>query len=175
MNKAPNAGRESVVMIVAVHRARHDSDFLDLYRLFVDYEAALPHDLRHGAVPDATSLKDAYGDENAAFLAAIESEAIGCVGVTMLDTQTARMRHLFVQPAHRGLGAARSLVAASIDFVREQGCRRYVLDTHKGILRPAYELYRSFGFEECAPNVSVSYACPTFMELFLSRRSDLNR
>lgn len=168
VNKARRAGRESLIMAVEVRHAQRDSDFRDLHHLFVDYEADLAPELRHGEVPDAASLKAAFSGEDAAFLAAIENEAIGCVAVTLVDAETARMRHLFVRPARRGLGAARSLVTTSIQFVRRRGYRRFVLDTHKGILRPAYELYRSLGFEECAPNLSVSYPSPTFMELSLA-------
>lgn len=154
-------------MPIEIRRAGLAPDFAQLHDLFVAYEAYLPLDLRHGAVPSVASLRETFARTNAAFLARNETAAIGCVAVTALDRNTARMRHLFVMPEHRGLGAARSLVAASIAFVRGDGYRRYVLDTHKERLNAAYALYRSFGFTESEPYGAVDYESATFMELLL--------
>ncbi|MBV8196853.1 MAG: GNAT family N-acetyltransferase, partial [Candidatus Eremiobacteraeota bacterium] len=71
------------------------------------------------------------------------------------------------KPESRGVGAARLLTTAAIEFARQRGRRRVVLDTHKEQLPAAYALYRSLGFADCSPYESVSYACPTFMELIL--------
>lgn len=154
-------------MPIEVRRAESERDFQQLHDLFVAYEAYLPRDLRHGAVPSVASLQDAFARKNAAFLAIHETAAIGCVAVTALDCDTARMRHLFVMPEQRGLGAARSLVAASIAFVRGDGYRRFVLDTHKERLIAAYALYQSLGFTESEPYGAVDYESPTFMTLLL--------
>ena len=54
---------------------------------------------------------------------------------------------------------------SAIAFARDSGFHRLVLDTEKSELVAAYRLYRSLGFEECAPFASVSYDTPTFMEL----------
>ena len=81
------------------------------------------------------------------------------------DSELALLLRLFVTPKSRGHGAARSLVSAAVEFLREGGYRRVVLDTHKEQLEPAYRLYRSLGFEECEPYRAVTYDCPTFMEL----------
>lgn len=154
-------------MAIEVRRVERERDFQRLHDLFIAYETYLPHDLRHGTVPSVASLKDTFARTNAAFLAMNETDAVGCVAVTALDRDTARMRHLFVKPEHRGLGAARSLVVASIAFVRDDGYRRFVLDTHKGRLEAAYALYRSLGFTESEPYGAVDYETPTFMELLL--------
>lgn len=154
-------------MAIEVRRVESERDFQRLHDLFAAYETCLPSDLRHGAVPSVASLTDTFARTNAAFLAMNQTDAVGCVAVTALDRDTARMRHLFVTPAHRGLGAARSLVIASIAFVRGDGYRRFVLDTHKGRLKAAYALYRSLGFIEGEPFGAVDYETPTFMELLL--------
>jgi GNAT superfamily N-acetyltransferase len=154
-------------MAIEVRRVERECDFQRLHDLFVAYEADLPSDLRHGAVPSVASLQDTYRRKNAAFLAMNETDVIGCVVVSALDSDTARMRHLFVLPAKRGFGAARALVTASIAFVRGDGYRRFVLDTHKERLRAAYALYQSLGFAESTPYGAVDYESPTFMELVL--------
>lgn len=156
--------------MIEIIRAKSESDARRLYDLFVEYEADLPAALRHGTVPSVSELTQAYAARSAAYLATLEGAAIGCVGVREFDTDTAVMVRLFVQPAHRGLGAARSLVTATISFARENAYSRLVLDTNKEQLMPAYLLYRSMGFEECEPFATVTYQCPTFMELLLTVR-----
>ena len=152
---------------VAIARVSGDADFRRLYDLFVEYEADLPPGLRHGAVPEILELRATYARQNAAFLATLEGEVVGCVAVREIDTETAVMLRLFVNPASRGHGAARLLVNATIEHARSGGYRRIVLDTNKEQLMPAYRLYRSLGFQECEPFATVTYECPTFMELLL--------
>ena len=118
-----------------------ESDLRVLHDLFVEYEADLPKNLRHGAVPDFATLQEIY-KRDAAFLAINNGKAIGCVAVKKFDPERALMLRLFVQPEGRGLGAARSLVMATIEYAREQRLARIVLDTNKEQLEPAYRLYR---------------------------------
>jgi GNAT superfamily N-acetyltransferase len=145
---------------------RGESDLRVLHDLFIEYEADLPKNLRHGAVPDLATLQEIY-ERDAAFLAIDDGKPIGCVAVKKFDPESALMLRLFVQPEGRGLGAARSLVMATIEYARERRLARIVLDTNKEQLEPAYRLYRSLGFEECEPFTTVSYECPIFMELRL--------
>ena len=156
-------------MAAQVHRVESEADFQRLRELLIEYEADLAPELRHGCIPQSADLTQTYTGPNAAFLALFEEDAIGCVAVQRRDLETAVLLRLFVKPPKRGFGAARALVAAAIAHARQEGHRRIVLDTHKEQLVPAYRLYRSFGFEECAPFAEVTYACPTFMELRLQR------
>jgi len=150
-----------------VHRVESEADFQRLHELLIEYEADLAPELRHGCVPQSGDLRQTYAPPNAAFLALLEEDAIGCVAVQKRDSETAVLLRLFVKPPKRGFGAARALVTAVIAYARQQGYRRMVLDTHKNQLVPAYRLYRSLGFAECAPFAEVTYECPTFMELRL--------
>jgi GNAT superfamily N-acetyltransferase len=151
----------------SVRRVASAQDFRRLRTLFEQYEADLPPDLRHGAVPGNENLSATFAGRNAAFLASVADDDVGCVAVRELDLQTTQLRHLFVAPERRGLGAARCLTAAAIEFARQERYLRIVLDTDKVQLEPAYLLYRSLGFEECAPFATVTYASPTFMALGL--------
>lgn len=152
---------------VRILKAERLRDFERFHQLFVEYEAYLPANLRHGEVPDAQTLARTYAEPNIAFLAMRGDDAIGCAAVRRNDATTGSLHHLFVQPQHRGLGAARGLVNAAIDFLRERGYARMVLDTNKEELPAAYNLYRSLGFTECEPFDTVGYAHPTFMDLDL--------
>jgi GNAT superfamily N-acetyltransferase len=153
---------------VTILKAQKLRDFQRFHELFVEYEAYLPANLRHGQVPEAQALARTYAEPNVAFLAMKGGDAIGCVAVRRTDATTGTLHHLFVQPQHRGLGAARGLVTTAIDFLRERGYARMLLDTNKEELPAAYNLYRSLGFTECEPFDTVGYDHPTFMDLYLS-------
>lgn len=151
----------------AIRRAQSDADFVAFHALLGEYEQDLPPKLRHGVVASVNAVQRTYAGRDAAFLATLDGNVIGCVAVASLDGEAAILMRLFVTPQSRGLGAARTLVTAAIDFVREAGYARVVLDTEKALLPAAYELYRSMGFAECAPYAAVEYDNPTFMELHL--------
>ncbi len=74
---------------------------------------------------------------------------------------------MYVQPMHRGYGIARELMETFVETARLRGFKHIVLDTEREWLRAAYELYKTLGFEECAPYAEVDYATPTFMEKML--------
>jgi ribosomal protein S18 acetylase RimI-like enzyme len=76
--------------------------------------------------------------------------AAGCVGVRMLDAQTAEMKRLYVRPAHRGKGLGRALAETAISAAREAGCARVVLDTLPK-MRAAQALYGLLGFTRIEP------------------------
>ncbi len=156
--------------MITVRRAQGACHYRHLHDLFVEYEADLPKELRHGSVPDLGDLEERYGIQDAAFLAMRDGRPVGCAAVARLDRNTALLLRLFVKPESRGLGAARLLVAAATDFARESSYHRIVLDTNRERLMPAYLLYRSLGFSECEPYGRVSYESPTFMELRLRER-----
>ncbi|HKU67339.1 MAG TPA: GNAT family N-acetyltransferase [Candidatus Baltobacteraceae bacterium] len=154
--------------MVSIERVRARAAFGHLHRLLVEYEHDLPPDLRHGrepALPEVEALYD--GERAAAFLARIDGAYGGCVAVRALTTPSAVLQRLYVRPDYRGKGAARSLALAAVEYARERGCRRIVLDTQAQRLSAAYNLYVALGFVECEPFEPVDYAAPTYMELKL--------
>jgi putative acetyltransferase len=153
--------------IVDVRRVNDDADFEQLHGLLLEYEAALPPDLRHGVVGDLAAVRVQYSDPHAAFVARDGARGVGCIGVTRRDARDALILRLYVPPEQRGRGTARRLVEAVLAFARAGGFERAVLDTDKTRLTAAYALYESLGFTECAPYGPVDYASPTYMELRL--------
>jgi putative acetyltransferase len=76
--------------------------------------------------------------------------AAGCVGIRMLDPQTAEMKRLYVRAAHRGKGLGRALAETAIGAARDAGCARIVLDTLPK-MHEAQALYGSLGFKRINP------------------------
>ncbi|MDV7142942.1 GNAT family N-acetyltransferase [Tropicimonas sp. TH_r6] len=60
------------------------------------------------------------------------------------------LHHLFVEPAYRGAGIGRHLVAATVAEARRQECGRLTVSTHADNSR-AQEIYDALGFERQAP------------------------
>jgi GNAT superfamily N-acetyltransferase len=87
------------------------------------------------------------------------------VALYELDASTAIVKKLYVRPAFRKLGLARSMLLLLLERARESGYIRIVLDTQRERLAAAYRLYCDIGFTECEPYGEVDYASPTFMEL----------
>ena len=154
-------------MAAQIERAQTPEAFRALHALLVEYERDLPPDLRHGAEPTLREVEQTYVGKNAGYLARFGDVYGGCVGVRIVDSGTAILQRLFVQPQHRGGGGARALTLAAVEFARQHGCERIVLDTDAARLGAAAALYRSMGFVDCDPYGPVDYANPTFMELRL--------
>ncbi len=148
-------------------RVNTDKEYRALHGLLIEYERSLPIDLRHGEEPTLDEVVRRYVGQNPAFLARFGDEYGGCVAVEVIEPSTALLMRLYVQPRRRGQGVARALADAAIAFARDCSCSRIVLDTEAERLSAAAALYRSLGFENCAPFAPVSYANPTFMELRL--------
>lgn len=142
---------------VVIRTAERREEQAAFRELALEYEAALPPELRHSDVDFAPEL---------ALLAWFDGTPCGCVAMSKLE-RAAVMKRLYVRPAQRGHGIARALLETFVDLARERGYARIVLDTDREQLAPAFALYRSFGFEECAPYGPVDYATPTFMQLTL--------
>jgi GNAT superfamily N-acetyltransferase len=143
-------------------------DFRAFRDLVVEYENALPAELRHAALQrELENLRRNYGPPNALFVATVADAPAGCVALIPLDASTGVIQRLYVKPSYRKLGVARALLAGLIDVARRRGHSRVVLDTDRERLRAAYTLYLALGFERCDPYGEVEYASPTFMQLRL--------
>lgn len=80
-------------------------------------------------------------------LAQVGGEPAGLGGVRLLDTEAAEVKSMYVAPAHRGHGLARTILVELEEIARERGCRRIQLDT-SDYLTGAIALYRGAGYRE---------------------------
>ena len=81
----------------------------------------------------------------AAWIAELDGEPVGCVFCVAKDETTAQLRILLVEPAARGLGIGARLVDQCVRFARRAGYRSIVLWTND-VLVSARRIYEAAGF-----------------------------
>lgn len=89
------------------------------------------------------------------YLATHDGKVAGCVALGKLSDTVGEMRTLFVRPNFRGLGVGKKLAETVLNDARAIGYQSICLDTLR-FMESAYQLYRGFGFQECAPYGSAS-------------------
>ncbi|WP_312425610.1 GNAT family N-acetyltransferase [Lacrimispora sp.] len=113
----------------------NDPDFAE-YLKIQNYDSELDH------------LKDKYARPNGRlYIAKVEDEAVGCIGLRKIDDENCEMKRLYVKPAFRGHKIANKLVELIINDAKEIGYKSILLDTLP-FLEGAICLYKKLGFYE---------------------------
>ena len=90
-------------------------------------------------------------------VARLRGLAVGCGGVRALEADVAEIKRMWVDPAARGAGVGRGLLAALEVAAADLGAATVRLDTAAS-LSEALGLYRSAGYREIAPYNDNPYA-----------------
>jgi putative acetyltransferase len=123
-------------------------DSSDARRLVAALDAGLaelyPPEQRFGPNLKAEHLEGGRGT----FLVARHGgRAVGCGAIRLLDTTSAEVKRMFVEPDQRGKGVGRAVLASLEAAARQLGVERLVLET--GVHQEeAITLYRRAGFTE---------------------------
>ena len=94
-------------------------------------------------------------------------EAAGCVALQPIADDVAEVKRMYVRPAHRGKGIARSLAQRVISEARARGYARLRLGTLASML-PAQNLYLSLGFVPIDAYRNFEFGTTLFYELDLA-------
>jgi len=84
-------------------------------------------------------------EREAAWIAEVGAQRVGCVFLVARDEQTAQLRILLVDPAARGRQLGRRLVDECVGFARKAGYKRLMLWTNEP-LAAARHIYLAAGF-----------------------------
>ena len=84
------------------------------------------------------------------FGARIDGELVGVGAMRKLDADHAELKSMHTLAKSRGLGIGKAIVMHIEDFAISQGIKRLSLETGTNeAFRPARELYKSLGYNEC--------------------------
>ena len=133
-----------------------------LGRYYAELAARFPDgfDLERTVAAHAADLRPPSG----CFLVVrLQGLAVGCGGVRKLDGTTGEIKRMWVDPAVRGRGIGRDLLAALEAAAARLGCARVRLDSCRH-LPEAVRLYRSAGYRDV-----IAYNDNPYADLWLEK------
>ena len=99
--------------------------------------------------PEVTGVASISPPDGVLLLATVEGDPVAIGGVRDLGGPQAEIKSMYVDPAARGRGIGRRLLARLEEVAAERGCEAARLDTLAN-LGPACTLYESAGYERVA-------------------------
>lgn len=106
-------------------------------------------------------------DDARLYLARWEGQPAGCVAISPFDKDTLEVEKFYVDPAFRGKGIGRALMAGLLADAEKSGRDRILIHTTV-YMKSAVTIYRSLDFAECAQFRDVP-ASVVHVEIFMSR------
>ena len=119
----------------------------------------LPAALRH----ECRTLPAVYRLPGALLIADHNGQPAGCVGIAFRSPDAAEVKRLYVRPARRGLGIARTLMRHAHYHAVRHGMTRLTLDVLPR-RTAVISFYRSLGYTEGEADGTESPAPMVFME-----------
>ena len=128
-----------------------EGEYSAAINLFKEYAAWLGIDLGFQHFEEELqSLKEMYNEaDGGLILCKKENEYIGCVAIRRIDSNTAELKRMYVQPACQQQGVGKKLLEHALTLAQNCNYSFVNLDTLNHML-PAIKLYKKYGFYEIA-------------------------
>jgi GNAT superfamily N-acetyltransferase len=118
---------------------------------------------------ECSSLQDVYRPPGVFLIADLDGQPVGCAGLAALPGgRTAEVRRLYVRPAHRGNGIARTLMGHAHDHAVRNGLTRLILDVLPA-RTAVISFYHRLGYTETEPFETVSPVPMIYMQRAVTR------
>lgn len=121
----------------------------EIRQLFREYANSLEIDLCfQDFEEELDSLPGKYAEpDGRLYIALFDDKVAGCIALRRYDDNRAELKRLFVRNGYRGLGISKRLIQRIIQDALDIGYHSILLDT-LDTMKPAINLYSSFGFDE---------------------------
>lgn len=142
------------------------ADIEDARAIFREYEQWLGLSLCFQSFEEELArLPGFYSPPNGRlYLARIEGETVGCIGLRRLLDGICEMKRLYLRESARGKGVGLVLIERVIAAAKEIGYAKMRLDTYPPKMGKAVSIYESHGFYEIAPYYENPHGDTLFME-----------
>lgn len=136
------------------------------------YESHEGFGLRFEAFVGRTVAEYVLDNDSAGRIWQVErgGDLLGCAAVVLRPGHVGQVRWVVLEPSLRGRGIGKDLVEKALDYCRDQGCTKVILETTDG-LPESQTLYESLGFEVTSNAVAELWDGPRpliFMQLDLA-------
>jgi ribosomal protein S18 acetylase RimI-like enzyme len=155
-------------MNIEIKLAYEDLD--NIKALFMEYAQSLEVDLcfqDFNQELDSLPGKYAFPDGRL-YIAYLDDKVVGCIALRRYDENRSELKRMYIRNGYRGLGISKILVQKIIQDAIELKYESILLDT-LNTMKPAINLYKSFGFEEIEPYYVNPLDGATYFSLNLSK------
>jgi putative acetyltransferase len=113
---------------------------------------------------ECADLPVVYRPPGALLIAGHSGQPVGCVGLAPCSAErTAEIKRLYVRPAHRGNGIARTLMNHAHHHAARHGITRLILDVLPA-RTTVISFYRRLGYTETGPHATESPVPMIYMQ-----------
>ena len=155
--------------MIDIVQVKTEADIEDARAIFREYEQWLGLSLCFQSFEEElASLPGFYAPpDGRLYLARIDGETVGCIGIRKLEDGICEMKRLYLRESARGKGVGLTLIEKVIADAREIGYAKMRLDTYPPKMGKAVRLYESHGFYEIKPYYENPHGDTLFMEKVL--------
>jgi ribosomal protein S18 acetylase RimI-like enzyme len=154
---------------VCMTHVEQEPKLLEIRALFLEYAQSLHFNLCfQNFEKELDELPGLYGlPRGRLILCEVAGKAAGCIALKPLEPGACEMKRLFVRPQFRGRQLGAAMTRRIIQEARTIGYLVIRLDTIKGTMDSAINLYNGLGFRETQPYYDNPIPNAYFMELKL--------
>jgi putative acetyltransferase len=154
--------------MIEILQVETDADIEDARSIFREYENWLGLSLCFQSFEEElATLPGFYAPPGGRlYLARMDGETVGCIGLRKLEDGFCEMKRLYLRESARGQGVGLRLIEKVIADAREIGYSKMRLDTYPPKMGKAVSLYESHGFYK----IDSYYANPHGDTLFMEKQ-----
>ncbi len=142
---------------IRCYEARDHDDVWRLHLEGVQQTGSEYRDAAKGYEDDLRSIEETYLSDGCNFWVIEAPDGLAAIAaIARVDAKTGRLRRMRVTEAWRRCGLAQALLDTAVEFCRESGYDRIILDTTKQ-QAAAHKLYEGYGFAPTGEHMVGSF------------------